>query len=59
MSQAESPIKIKVDTEYLEHQSDVADKKYLTPGSVKHGLTSIIIITSIFLKKFMLIIYNE
>lgn len=29
MSQAESPIKIKVDTEYLEHQSDVADEKYL------------------------------
>ena len=29
MSQAESPIKIKVDTEYLEHQSDIADEKYL------------------------------
>lgn len=29
MSQAESPIKIKVDTEYLEHQSDVVDEKYL------------------------------
>ena len=29
MSQVESPIKIKVDTQYLEQQSDVADSKYL------------------------------
>jgi ApaG protein len=29
MSQVKSPIKIKVDTQYLEQQSDVADNKYL------------------------------
>ncbi|WP_445777757.1 Co2+/Mg2+ efflux protein ApaG [Shewanella sp.] len=29
MSQSESPIKIKVDTQYLEQQSDAADNKYL------------------------------
>ncbi|GGP63046.1 protein ApaG [Shewanella algicola] len=29
MSQVESPIKIKIDTQYLEQQSDVADSKYL------------------------------
>ncbi|MCT7940933.1 MULTISPECIES: Co2+/Mg2+ efflux protein ApaG [Shewanella] len=29
MSQAESPIKIKVETEYLKQQSDIAEQKFL------------------------------